>query len=1229
MPSLTKVQPAFILAQGAIELDSGTASAPSLKFATSSATGMFSPSTGALAFSTGSTQNALTILSGGNVGIGTTNPIQKLDVNGVARASTFISTSYSVFSSIVAADPGSNYYSWNNRIGGGLAVVGTTFLDGNVGIGTTNPTRKLDVQIETASLAVGSVLSSHPIAEFINLSGSAARGLEIGSPADSVTSPVYLKVSGTGNRFAILNQSDSEQLTILNSGNVGIGITNPVSKLSIGTSGTDRISIDWIGSGGPYAVATIQANMQSGEVRMGAVNTAGTHFVTLYSNNSEALRILSSGNIGIGTTNPSERLHVQGTGLFTSRLTSGQAIIASNESIDPDSFTNKTMIGAIADGSGWGVSSAVGGNAGTGDSWAIGHNGGALFFGMQNGTADNTMQTYMQFETNRNLLLTPTSGNVGIGTTNPQTKLGVYSASDDDGLTLEIGRTPSSGEGPAVTFRHNTNNGTSRVFAKIKSRMRSGNDVSWGSDLSLYTGGNALAENLTVRGDGNVGIGTTTPASKLEVAGIVSASSGLRTLEQVRAMGWWNTPTGSSYSGLGVEMGMSSGHGYILCYNRDNSTWGNLRIQGGAGSTMIELPSSGSTINVTGNIDASGIVRATGGRLVLRDDSLENHATDSDTASVVINYAGYASAYTRFRDFHLYNGKAGLILKAIGSNGNVGIGTDNPAYKLDVNGRSNFSDNMKITPTSEAWAEGLQFYMPTAGTWGGVRWVRNRTNYHGSWYQGWTALDSSNDMVFGHNASGTQTDNILRLYGSASGSARIGRDLYIAGLTGGSYGNRLVVGNTDTSYTLQDSNLRPTIQAHGAYPVISLNHTVTGNPSHGPTLQFTCNGTGNQFVIGTTGNGTRLDIGFSAAGDWNPHNGIAGYNGTTSMSFTTSGNVGIGTLNPSYKLHVQGTANVTGSFYTSYAYISGGAEINQQLYLNLNGNAYAEVLAIRGGSGSTGGAYVKWMSPSADTAYVGHKQAVLGGTGYDYTILSTTGLGFGVATNNRSTYDFYIASSGNVGIGTTNPVSKLDVRGSFLLAANDTTATHITQRPYTINNGTLSWEGSAGQLFSITNNLTTGSIFSVNDVSGIPSIDVDANGTIELAPFGGNVGVGTTNPTTKLHVIGDILASGNVTAYSDLQLKDNIKSIDNAIDKVLALRGVSFTRIDTEDKDKKHIGVIAQEVEQVLPEVVQEHSDGIKSVAYGNMVGLLIEAIKEQQSQIESLKGEIKSLKRN
>jgi hypothetical protein len=108
--------------------------------------------------------------------------------------------------------------------------------------------------------------------------------------------------------------------------------------------------------------------------------------------------------------------------------------------------------------------------------------------------------------------------------------------------------------------------------------------------------------------------------------------------------------------------------------------------------------------------------------------------------------------------------------------------------------------------------------------------------------------------------------------------------------------------------------------------------------------------------------------------------------------------------------------------------------------------------------------------------------------------------------------------------------------------------------------------------------------------------------------------------TTGATFSGSLTMSGNITAYSDLKLKNDIQIIDNAIDKIKQIRGVTFTRNDLEDKERRYSGIIAQEVEKVLPEVVFEDKDGFKNVAYGNMVGLLIEAIKEQQAQIDELK---------
>lgn len=93
---------------------------------------------------------------------------------------------------------------------------------------------------------------------------------------------------------------------------------------------------------------------------------------------------------------------------------------------------------------------------------------------------------------------------------------------------------------------------------------------------------------------------------------------------------------------------------------------------------------------------------------------------------------------------------------------------------------------------------------------------------------------------------------------------------------------------------------------------------------------------------------------------------------------------------------------------------------------------------------------------------------------------------------------------------------------------------------------------------------------------------------------------------------GNFSAVGNVAAYSDERLKTNVRTIDDALDKVCQMRGVYFDK-----DDKASVGVIAQEMEKVLPEVVMDGE--YKSVAYGNIVGVLIEAIKELQAKVDRL----------
>ena len=145
------------------------------------------------------------------------------------------------------------------------------------------------------------------------------------------------------------------------------------------------------------------------------------------------------------------------------------------------------------------------------------------------------------------------------------------------------------------------------------------------------------------------------------------------------------------------------------------------------------------------------------------------------------------------------------------------------------------------------------------------------------------------------------------------------------------------------------------------------------------------------------------------------------------------------------------------------------------------------------------------------------------------------------------------------------------------------------------------------------------------------------NGTIRGYVYANNsnqIGFLNTgaNWSFKVDDSGNCTATGNVTAYSDARLKTNVNTIDNALDIVDQLRGVSFDWIES---GKHSIGVIAQEVEKVLPELVitQEVTDGqteenpnpetkeIKSVDYGKMVGVLINAIKELRAEVDELKG--------
>jgi hypothetical protein len=170
----------------------------------------------------------------------------------------------------------------------------------------------------------------------------------------------------------------------------------------------------------------------------------------------------------------------------------------------------------------------------------------------------------------------------------------------------------------------------------------------------------------------------------------------------------------------------------------------------------------------------------------------------------------------------------------------------------------------------------------------------------------------------------------------------------------------------------------------------------------------------------------------------------------------------------------------------------------------------------------------------------------------------------------------------------------------------------------TVSSGSIVFQDNAVLYFG------TGSDFEIfSNGSGLYIDTIDDTQDITIRNTANQIVAGFDMGTKAFVGGGDGNFTGDVSAVnfnstSDESLKENVETIDSALAKVINLRGVNF---NWKENAQPGTGLIAQEVEEIIPQVITENDDGIKHVQYGNLVGLLIEAIKEQQNQIEELKG--------
>lgn len=250
---------------------------------------------------------------------------------------------------------------------------------------------------------------------------------------------------------------------------------------------------------------------------------------------------------------------------------------------------------------------------------------------------------------------------------------------------------------------------------------------------------------------------------------------------------------------------------------------------------------------------------------------------------------------------------------------------------------------------------------------------------------------------------------------------------------------------------------------------------------------------------------------------------------------------------------------------------------------------------------------------STDGSLDGTPNVAFGGTGNDAYIANWSGSGY----NTNLTV---LGVNGNVGIGTANPLQKLWVENGDIWVSGNRKIGFTTD---------FSPDGTPNVAFGATGN----DAYIANWSSSSYNTNLYVQGS------SGNVGIGTTSPTARLHVNGSVILSQGYSTSSDRRLKRDIRPLGDALALVQKLEGVRYNWRAPQDRavgrdlvlpvSQPQIGFIAQDLEKVLPEaVVAPSGEGsVYSVKEAALIPVLVKAIKQQQRQIDALKAEVAALK--